>query len=163
MAKVGILMGSDSDLPVMKKAADMLEKFGIEYEMTIISAHRMPDVFVDYATKAEERGVEVIIAGAGGAAHLPGMCAALFDLPVIGIPIHTKSLGGVDSLYSIVQMPSGIPVATVAINGAKNAAYLALQIMAVSHNEIRTKLLAERKEMEENAMKTNEEVMAKFQ
>ena len=106
MAKVGILMGSDSDLPVMKKAADMLEKFGIEYEMTIISAHRMPDVFVDYATKAEERGVEVIIAGAGGAAHLPGMCAALFDLPVIGIPIHTKSLGGVDSLYSIVQMPS---------------------------------------------------------
>lgn len=163
MAKVGILMGSDSDLPVMKKAADMLEKFGIEYEMKIISAHRMPDTFVDYATKAEDRGVEVIIAGAGGAAHLPGMCAALYDLPVIGIPIHTKSLGGVDSLYSIVQMPSGIPVATVAINGAKNAAYLALQIMAVSHNEIRTKLLAERKEMEENAMKTNEEVMAKFQ
>ena len=98
MAKVGILMGSDSDLPVMKKAADMLEKFGIEYEMTIISAHRMPDVFVDYATKAEERGVEVIIAGAGGAAHLPGMCAALFDLPVIGIPIHTKSLGSVSRL-----------------------------------------------------------------
>lgn len=103
MAKVGILMGSDSDLPVMKKAADMLEKFGIEYEMKIISAHRMPDTFVDYATKAEDRGVEVIIAGAGGAAHLPGMCAALYDLPVIGIPIHTKSLGGVDSLYSIVQ------------------------------------------------------------
>ena len=107
MPKVGILMGSDSDLPIMKKAADTLKKFGIDYEMTIISAHRMPDIFVDYASKAQERGVKVLIAGAGGAAHLPGMCAALFDLPVIGIPIHTKSVGGVDSLYSIVQMPSG--------------------------------------------------------
>ena len=162
MAKVGILMGSDSDLPVMKKAADMLEKFGIEYEMKIISAHRMPDTFVDYATKAEDRGVEVIIAGAGGAAHLPGMCAALYDLPVIGIPIHTKSVGGVDSLYSIVQMPSGIPVATVAINGAKNAAYLALQIIGVQHKEVQEKLLAERKQMEESAMKANEEVIAKY-
>ena len=146
MAKVGILMGSDSDLPVMKKAADMLEKFGIEYEMTIISAHRMPDVFVDYATKAEERGVEVIIAGAGGAAHLPGMCAALFDLPVIGIPIHTKSLGGVDSLYSIVQMPSGIPVATVAINGGTNAGILAAKILSTSDEA----LLGRLKEYSEN-------------
>ena len=147
MAKVGILMGSDSDLPVMKKAADMLEKFGIEYEMTIISAHRMPDVFVDYATKAEERGVEVIIAGAGGAAHLPGMCAALFDLPVIGIPIHTKSLGGVDSLYSIVQMPSGIPVATVAIDGAANAAILAAKMLSISDKDLRAKLKDYKKEM----------------
>ena len=162
MAKVGIVMGSDSDMPVMSKAADILEKLGIDYEMKIISAHREPDVFFEYAKTAEEKGFKVIIAGAGMAAHLPGMCAAIFPMPVIGIPMHTTSLGGRDSLYSIVQMPSGIPVATVAINGAKNAAYLALQIMAVSHAEIRTKLLAERKEMEENAMKTNEEVMAKF-
>lgn len=149
MAKVGILMGSDSDLPVMKKAADMLEKFGVDYEMTIISAHRMPDIFVNYASGAEERGVEVIIAGAGGAAHLPGMCAALFDLPVIGIPIHTKSLGGVDSLYSIVQMPSGIPVATVAIDGAANAAILAAKILAVSDKELRGRLKEYKKEMKE--------------
>ncbi|MBQ6538206.1 MAG: 5-(carboxyamino)imidazole ribonucleotide mutase, partial [Eubacterium sp.] len=121
MPKVGILMGSDSDLPIMKKAADILEQFGVEYEMTIISAHRMPDIFVDYAKNAQDRGIKVMICGAGGAAHLPGMCAAMFDLPVIGIPIHTKSVGGVDSLYSIVQMPSGIPVATVAIDGAANA------------------------------------------
>ena len=152
MAKVGILMGSDSDLPVMKKAADMLEKFGIEYEMTIISAHRMPDVFVDYATKAEARGVEVIIAGAGGAAHLPGMCAALFDLPVIGIPIHTKSLGGVDSLYSIVQMPSGIPVATVAIDGAAIAAIFAAIMLSISDKDLRAKLKDYKKEMKEGVM-----------
>lgn len=152
MVKVGILMGSDSDLPIMKKAAEMLEKFGIEYEMTIISAHRMPDVFVDYATKAEERGIEVIIAGAGGAAHLPGMCAALFDLPVIGIPIHTKSLGGVDSLYSIVQMPSGIPVATVAIDGAANAAILAAKILSVYDKDIRIALKNYRQEMKNGVM-----------
>lgn len=152
MVKVGILMGSDSDLPIMKKAADMLEKFGIEYEMTIISAHRMPDVFVDYATKAEARGIEVIIAGAGGAAHLPGMCAALFDLPVIGIPIHTKSLGGVDSLYSIVQMPSGIPVATVAIDGAANAAILAAKILSVYDKDIRIALKNYKQEMKDGVM-----------
>lgn len=152
MVKVGILMGSDSDLPIMKKAAEMLEKFGIEYEMTIISAHRMPDVFVDYATKAEERGIEVIIAGAGGAAHLPGMCAALFDLPVIGIPIHTRSLGGVDSLYSIVQMPSGIPVATVAIDGAANAAILAAKILSVYDKDIRIALKNYRQEMKNGVM-----------
>lgn len=163
MAKVGIVMGSDSDMPVMAKAADILEQLGIDYEMTIISAHREPDVFFEYAKTAEEKGFKVIIAGAGMAAHLPGMCAAIFPMPVIGIPMHTTSLGGRDSLYSIVQMPSGIPVATVAINGAKNAAYLALQIMAVSHEDVRAKLKAERKDMEENAMKTNEEVMAKFQ
>ena len=132
MAKVGIVMGSDSDMPVMSKAADMLEKFGIEYEMKIISAHREPDVFFEYAKTAEEKGFKVIIAGAGMAAHLPGMCAAIFPMPVIGIPMHTTSLGGRDSLYSIVQMPSGIPVATVAINGGANAGILAAKILAVS-------------------------------
>ena len=152
MTKVGILMGSDSDLPVMQKAADMLDKFGIEYEMTIISAHRMPDIFVDYASKAEERGIQVIIAGAGGAAHLPGMCAALFSLPVIGIPIHTKSLGGVDSLYSIVQMPSGIPVATVAIDGAANAGILAAKILSVSDMDLRKKLKDYSAEMKNGVM-----------
>ena len=162
MKKVGIVMGSDSDMPVMSKAAAILDKLGVEYEMKIISAHREPDVFFEYARSAEERGFKVIIAGAGMAAHLPGMCAAIFPMPVIGIPMHTTSLGGRDSLYSIVQMPSGIPVATVAINGAKNAAYLALQIIGVQHKEVQEKLLAERKQMEESAMKANEEVIAKY-
>ena len=162
MAQVGIVMGSDSDMPVMSKAADILEELGISYEMKIISAHREPDVFFDYAKTAEDKGFKVIIAGAGMAAHLPGMCAAIFPMPVIGIPMHTTSLGGRDSLYSIVQMPPGIPVATVAINGGKNAAYLALQIMAVKHPEIREKLLAHRVEMEEAAMKANKEVIEKF-
>lgn len=125
MAKVGIVMGSDSDMPVMAQAADFLEKMGIEFEMTVISAHREPDVFFEYAKSAEEKGYKVMIAGAGKAAHLPGMCAALFPMPVIGVPMKTSDLGGVDSLYSIVQMPSGIPVATVAINGGKNAGILA--------------------------------------
>ena len=140
MAKVGIVMGSDSDLEIMSKAAEMLEKFGIDYDMNVISAHRMPDIFFDYAKSAKEKGYKVIIAGAGGAAHLPGMAAAIFPLPVIGVPIHTKSLGGVDSLYSIVQMPSGIPVATVAINGGANAGILAAKIRAVSDEEILKKL-----------------------
>ena len=142
MAKVGIVMGSDSDLPVMSKAADMLENLGIEYEMTIISAHREPDVFFEYARTAEEKGFSVIIAGAGMAAHLPGMCAAIFPLPVIGVPMHTSSLGGRDSLYSIVQMPTGIPVATVAIGGAANAAILAAKILAVSDGELRDRVKA---------------------
>ena len=132
MAQVGIVMGSDSDMAVMSKAADVLEELGISYEMRIISAHREPDLFFEWAKSAENRGLKVIIAGAGMAAHLPGMCAALFPLPVIGVPMHTTSLGGRDSLYSIVQMPSGIPVATVAINGGKNAALLAAKILAVS-------------------------------
>ncbi len=132
MAQVGIVMGSDSDMPVMAKAADILEELGISYEMTIISAHREPDVFFEYAKTAEDRGFKVIIAGAGKAAHLPGMCAAIFPMPVIGIPMKTSDLGGVDSLYSIVQMPSGIPVATVAINGGLNAGILAAKILAVS-------------------------------
>ena len=140
MAKVGIVMGSDSDLPVMAKAAETLEEFGIEYEMRIISAHRETKEFFDWAETAEERGLSVIIAGAGMAAHLPGMCAAIFPLPVIGVPMHTTSLGGKDSLYSIVQMPSGIPVATVAIGGAKNAAILAAKILAVSDPEMLAKV-----------------------
>ena len=142
MAKVGIVMGSDSDMPVMSKAADMLEKFGIEYEMKIISAHREPDVFFEYAKTAEEKGFKVIIAGAGMAAHLPGMCAAIFPMPVIGIPLHTTSLGGRDSLYSIVQMPTGIPVATVAINGAANAGILAAKMLATSDPELLERLKA---------------------
>ena len=147
MAKVGIVMGSDSDLKVMSKAAKMLEKFGIDYEMTIISAHREPDIFFNYAKSAEEKGFKVIIAGAGKAAHLPGMCAALFPMPVIGIPMKTSDLGGGDSLYSIVQMPSGIPVATVAINGGKNAGILAAKILATSEPELLAKLKAYTEEM----------------
>ena len=139
MSKVGIVMGSDSDLSVMKAAMETLEKFGIEYDVTVISAHRMPDIFFEYAKSAESR-YDVLIAGAGGAAHLPGMAAAIPPIPVIGVPIHTKSLGGVDSLYSIVQMPAGIPVATVAINGAKNAAILAAKIISVREPEIRQKI-----------------------
>ncbi len=158
MAKVGIVMGSDSDLGVMSKAAEILEKFGIDYEMTIISAHRMPDVFFDYANKAEEKGIKVIIAGAGGAAHLPGMCAAIFPMPVVGVPIHTQSLGGVDSLYSIVQMPSGIPVATVAINGGANAALMAAKILAVSDEELLTKLKEYKEDLKAGVMKKKDKI-----
>lgn len=139
MSKVGIVMGSDSDLSVMKAAMETLEKFGIEYDVTVISAHRMPDIFFEYAKSAESK-YDVLIAGAGGAAHLPGMAAAITPIPVIGVPILTKSLGGVDSLYSIVQMPAGIPVATVAINGAKNAAILAAKIISVREPEVRQKI-----------------------
>ena len=140
VSKVGIVMGSDSDMPVMAKAADILEELNIPYEMTIISAHREPDVFFEYAKSAEEKGFKVIIAGAGMAAHLPGMCAAIFPMPVIGIPMHTTSLGGRDSLYSIVQMPSGIPVATVAINGGANAGLLAAKILATSDADLLQRL-----------------------
>ena len=140
MAKVGIVMGSDSDMPIMSKAADILEKLGIDYEMTIISAHRMPDVFFDWAKAAEGKGIKVIIAGAGMAAHLPGMCAALFPMPVVGVPMSGKNLDGMDALYSIVQMPPGIPVATVAIDGGMNAAILAAKILAVSDEELLQKI-----------------------
>ena len=140
MARVGIVMGSDSDMPVMAQAADLLEQLGVDFDMTVISAHRAPDVFFEWAKSAEARGVKVIIAGAGKAAHLPGMCAALFPLPVVGVPIKTSDLGGVDSLYSIVQMPSGIPVATVAINGATNAGVLAAKILATSDPELLKRL-----------------------
>lgn len=147
MPTVGIVMGSDSDLKVMSKAADMLEKLGIDYDMTIISAHREPDVFFEYAKTAEEKGMKVIIAGAGMAAHLPGMCAAIFPMPVIGVPMSGKNLDGQDALYSIVQMPPGIPVATVAIDGGMNAAILAARILATSDSEILGKLKAYTEEM----------------
>ncbi|MCL2697875.1 MAG: 5-(carboxyamino)imidazole ribonucleotide mutase [Oscillospiraceae bacterium] len=137
---VGIIMGSDSDLPVMRGAADILSEFKIPYEITIVSAHRTPDRLYEYAKTAKERGFKIIIAGAGGSAHLPGMAASLTTLPVIGVPIMTKALGGIDSLYSIVQMPPGIPVATVAINGAKNAGILAASILSVSDESLAEKL-----------------------
>ena len=152
MKKVGIVMGSDSDMPVMSKAAAILDKLGVEYEMKIISAHREPDVFFEYAKSAEEKGFKVIIAGAGMAAHLPGMCAAIFPMPVIGIPMHTTSLGGRDSLYSIVQMPSGIPVATVAINGGANAGILAAKILATSDPELLKKLKDYKEELKDQVV-----------
>jgi len=152
---VGIVMGSDSDLPVMSKAADVLEELGISYEMTILSAHRAPDVFFKYATGAEEKGYKVIIAGAGMAAHLPGMCAALFSLPVIGIPMYGNSLSGEDALYSIVQMPPGVPVATVAINGGVNAAVLAARILAVSDAALLARLKEYSAGMKEQVMDKN--------
>ena len=158
MAKVGILMGSDSDMPVMAQAADFLEKMGIEFEMTVISAHREPDVFFEYAKSAEEKGYKVMIAGAGKAAHLPGMCAALFPMPVIGVPMKTSDLGGVDSLYSIVQMPSGIPVATVAINGGKNAGILAAKILAASDPELLQKLKDYSEEMKNEVVSKAEKL-----
>ena len=149
MAKVAIVMGSDSDMPIMKKAAEFLDQMGIDFEMTIISAHREPDIFFEWAKGAKDRGVKVIIAGAGKAAHLPGMCAALFPMPVIGIPMKTSDLGGVDSLYSIVQMPSGIPVATVAINGGLNAGILAAKILATSDPELLDRLKAYSQELKD--------------
>ena len=142
-------MGSDSDMPIMKKAAEFLDQMGIDFEMTIISAHREPDIFFEWAKGAKDRGVKVIIAGAGKAAHLPGMCAALFPMPVIGIPMKTSDLGGVDSLYSIVQMPSGIPVATVAINGGLNAGSLSAKILATSDPELLDRLKAYSQELKE--------------
>jgi len=138
--KVGIIMGSDSDLPVMAQAAEFFDEIGISCEITIVSAHRTPQRLFEYAQTAKERGIKVLIAGAGGAAHLPGMTASITTLPVIGVPIQTKALGGLDSLYSIVQMPPGIPVATVAINGAKNAAILAASILSISDKNLDEKL-----------------------
>ncbi len=158
MATVSIVMGSDSDMPVMSQAAKVLEEFGIEYEMRIISAHREPDEFFTYAKGAEERGVKVIIAGAGKAAHLPGMCAALFPMPVIGIPMKTSDLGGVDSLYSIVQMPSGIPVATVAINGGKNAGILAAKILSASDAGLLSKVKEYTENMKNDVMAKDEKL-----
>jgi len=139
-------------MPIMKKAAEFLDQMGIDFEMTIISAHREPDIFFEWAKGAKDRGVKVIIAGAGKAAHLPGMCAALFPMPVIGIPMKTSDLGGVDSLYSIVQMPSGIPVATVAINGGLNAGILAAKILATSDEALLEKLEAYSEEMKQSVV-----------
>ena len=140
--KVGIIMGSDSDLSVMKEAADVLAEFDIPFEVTIVSAHRTPKRLYEYSETAREKGFSVIIAGAGGSAHLPGMVASITTLPVIGVPIKSKTLDGVDSLYSIVQMPAGIPVATVAINGAKNAGILAASILSIDNPELAKKLHA---------------------
>ena len=158
MAKVAIVMGSDSDMPIMKKAAEFLDQMGIDFEMTIISAHREPDIFFEWAKGAKDRGVKVIIAGAGKAAHLPGMCAALFPMPVIGLPMKTSDLGGVDSLYSIVQMPSGIPVATVAINGGLNAGILAAKILATSDEKLLEKLEAYSEEMKQSVVEKAEKL-----
>jgi len=146
--EVGIIMGSDSDLPVMRGAADICEEFGIGYEIDIVSAHRTPQKLVEYATQADKRGLKVIIAGAGGAAHLPGMIASETPLPVIGVPVRSSSLDGMDSLLSIVQMPGGVPVATVAINGAKNAGLLAVQILGASDTTLREKIAAYKKNMQ---------------
>ena len=153
MPKVGIVMGSDSDLKVMSKAADMLKELNIDYEMKIISAHRQPDELITWARGAEERGMKVMIAGAGMAAALPGMCAALFTLPVIGVPLSGKNLDGMDAVFSIMQMPPGVPVATVAIDGAKNAAILAAKILAASDEVLLNKLKDYTKEMKETVQK----------
>jgi len=158
MSEVGIIMGSDSDLPIMCKACEILDKLNISYDVTVISAHRMPDIFFEYAKSAESKGYKVIIAGAGGAAHLPGMAAAIFPLPVIGVPIHTKTLSGIDSLYSIVQMPSGIPVATVAINGALNAGLLAAEILATSDPEMLEKIKAYKESLKESVVAKKEKI-----
>lgn len=146
--KIGVIMGSKSDLPTMNECVDILKDFGVEYEIKIVSAHRTPNLMFDYAKEAKKRGLEVIVAGAGGAAHLPGMVASLTDLPVIGVPIESKILKGIDSLLSIVQMPGGVPVATVAIGGAKNAALLAIKILALKNEKLAEKIVEYRENME---------------
>lgn len=150
---VGIIMGSDSDLPVMKPAAEILDQMGISYEMTVVSAHRTPDRMFDYAKSAVSRGLKVIIAGAGGAAHLPGMVASITTLPVIGVPVKSSnSIDGWDSILSILQMPNGIPVATVALNGAKNAGILASSIIGAFDNNIQDKMSNYKEEMKETVL-----------
>ena len=156
--KVGIVMGSDSDLSVMQNAAKFLDKIGIEYELSIASAHRTPDRTAEYVKSAKSRGIKVIIAGAGGAAHLPGVIAANTSLPVIGVPMKTSTLGGVDSLYSIVQMPSGIPVATVGINGAENAGILAAEIIGTFDEEVDKKIVDYKKSLEISVNKKAEKL-----
>jgi 5-(carboxyamino)imidazole ribonucleotide mutase len=152
-----IIMGSDSDLPIMKQAAEIFEHFNIPFEMTIVSAHRTPQRMVDFAENAHKRGIEVVIAGAGGAAHLPGMVAAITPIPVIGVPIKSSnSIDGWDSVLSILQMPGGVPVATVALNGAKNAGLLATQILSVGNKEIQKQMLAYKQDL-------NDQVMAKVE
>lgn len=151
--KIGIIMGSTSDLPIMKEAKEIIEEFGIDYEIDIVSAHRTPDKLYEYATNAHKRGINVIIAGAGGAAHLPGMVASLSPLPVIGVPIKSRnSIDGWDSVLSILQMPAGVPVATVALDGAKNAGILAVQILAASNNDLLDKVTAYKTELKEKVI-----------
>lgn len=156
--EVAIVMGSDSDLLVMKEAAEILEQFGIGYHLTIVSAHRTPERMFAFAKSAEKKGFKVIIAGAGGSAHLPGMIASLTPLPVIGVPVQSKTLSGIDSLYSIVQMPPGIPVATVAINGARNAGILAASIIGVSNKKILKKVSDYKKSLEKEVLKKAEKL-----
>jgi 5-(carboxyamino)imidazole ribonucleotide mutase len=151
-AKVGIIMGSDSDLPVMQEAADILVELGVSHEMTIVSAHRTPERLYEYARSARDRGLRVIIAGAGGAAHLPGMAAAITELPVIGVPVKSSALSGQDSLLSIVQMPAGVPVATVAINGARNAGILAAQILGAGDPDLLDRVAAYKRGLEAMVM-----------
>lgn len=153
---VGIIMGSDSDLPTMQEAAKILDEFQIPYEIRIVSAHRTPDLMAEYGKTAIDRGLKVIIAGAGGAAHLPGMTASYTALPVIGVPVQTKALSGQDSLFSIVQMPAGVPVATVAIGNAKNAGILAAQILGSSNAEIQNKVIEYKKRMAEDSIRKND-------
>ncbi len=155
---VGIIMGSDSDLPVMRAAVEMCVEFGIDYEVDIVSAHRTPEKLVRYASSAEERGLRVIIAGAGGAAHLPGMVAAITVLPVIGVPVRSSSLDGMDSLLSIAQMPGGVPVATVAINGAKNAGILAAQIIGSSDSDLRKKIAVYKNKLQNEVEQKSEKL-----
>lgn len=159
MPQVGIIMGSKSDLPVMNAAAEVLDDFGIEYEMTVVSAHRTPQRMMDYAKTARERGLKVVIAGAGGAAHLPGMVAAVTTLPVIGVPVKSSnSIDGWDSVLSILQMPSGVPVATVALNGAKNAGILAAQIIGTHQEEVGARLKTFKEGLKTKVMEMVEEV-----
>lgn len=159
-SEISVVMGSKSDWPTVKQACDILDQFGVKYDKQVISAHRMPNEMFDFAQRAAENGVKVIIACAGGAAHLPGMIAANTPLPVIGIPGQTKALGGMDSLLSIVQMPAGIPVATTAIGnaGAKNAALLAIQILGINDQTLQDKIVAFRKEMHDKAVASNAEL-----
>ena len=157
--QVGIIMGSKSDLPVMAEAAQFLEELGIAYELTVVSAHRTPKRMIDYAESARERGIKVIIAGAGGAAHLPGMVASLTSLPVIGVPVHSSnSIDGWDSILSILQMPSGIPVATVALNGGKNAGILAAQILATDNEDIHSKVNSYKENLKQKIVKANKDL-----
>ena len=159
--QVGIIMGSDSDLPVMKEAANILDEFSIGYEIKVLSAHRTPELTAEFASNAHKRGIKVIIAGAGGAAHLPGVAAAFHPLPVIGVPVKSKNLDGLDSLLSIVQMPPGVPVATVSIGGAKNAGILAVQILAAGDDELLKKVIAYKKKIAEESIKKNKSINKK--
>ena len=155
---IGVIMGSDSDLPVMKEATDILKQFNIPFEVKIISAHRSPEILAKYGNEAHKRGIKIIIAGAGGAAHLPGVTAAFTPLPVIGIPVKAKSLDGLDSLLSIVQMPAGVPVATVGINQAKNAGLLAVQMLALSDSNLLKKMISYKKKLSEESQKKNDKI-----
>lgn len=156
--KAAVIMGSDSDLPVVKKAVEVLKSFGVEYEVRVMSAHRTPDMAAEYAKNAESSGFEVIIAAAGKAAHLPGVLAAFTTLPVIGIPIKSSTMDGLDSLLSIVQMPSGIPVATVAVDGAENAGLLAVQILSVKYGFLKEKLKEYKEKMKQDVIKKDERI-----